>query len=161
MNGSNPGPHFTLSQAIAKFFQALRSKSRIWHQPYKSWGPSAATSASPSPTNSHQLVLLRAAEASAVTAQNRARCLFKSGLAWRDYGVPLPLHSVPKKVFPSSIKVCLHPAPIQAFHKNKKPNKHPREKSAKDNSAVTELSWKDSYRQKPISFISNLPPTTC
>lgn len=78
MNGSNPGPHFTLSQAIAKFYQALRSKSRIWHQPHKSWGPSAATSASPSSTNSSCFSACLSSRTN--TAQNRVRCSSNQGL---------------------------------------------------------------------------------
>lgn len=82
--------------------------------------------------------------------------LFKSGLTWRNFGVPLLLHS-PKTVFPSSIKVCLHPAPTEVFHKKTQTNSTGK-KSTKYNGAVTELSWKDSYRQKPISVITNLAP---
>lgn len=129
MNGSDPGPHFTLSQAIAKFYQALRSKSRIWHQPHKSWGPSAATSASPSSTNSSCFSACLSSRTYSTHCPEQSEMLSKSGLTWRNFGVPLLLHSVnlPKTVFPSSIKVCLHPAPTEIFHK-KNPNKHHRKK---------------------------------
>lgn len=125
MNGSNPGPHFILSQAIAKFCQALRSKSRIWHQLHKSWGPSTATSASPSPTKSHQLVLLSVAEQQnhqqslPRTAQDASsdQGLLRGILEFLSFCI---LQHLPKTMFPSSMKVCLHSDPIEAFHKNKK-----------------------------------------